>query len=245
MVTSEDDSGKGQMGKRDESARAAVPAARADSSGGGAIAVSDGAGTDAAPPASVPAPRRPEPSEPAAAASRQQQAQTGSAGAAAPQAPAANAAAAGDAARSAASPATSAPGPPAKLHEAVPAKKPADEFDPMGWEVPVICKDCEKGFKVPHRHFQVGVVFHCPHCHGSYVPKMTMHQMVRDTFETFYGRRKREREKFTRSGGNEATFKRKQENELEEFQKRLDQLAHEMRPAGKLVRPKGIGAMFT
>src|SRR5712692_9789837 len=207
MVTSEDDSGKGQMGKRDESARAAVPAARADSSGGGAIAVSDGAGTDAAPPASVPAPRRPEPSKPAAAAS--------------------------------------APAPPAKPHEAGPAKKPAYEFDPMGWEVPVICKDCERGFKVPYRHFQVGVVFHCPHCHGSYVPKMTMHQMVRDTFETFYGRRKREREKFTRSGGNEATFKRKQEKELEEFQKRLDQLAHEMRPAGKLVRPKGIGAMFT
>jgi hypothetical protein len=127
----------------------------------------------------------------------------------------------------------------------VPAKKPADEFDPMAWEVPVICKDCEKGFKVPYRHFQVGVVFHCPHCHGSYVPKMTMHRMVRDTFETFYGRRKREREEFARSGGNEAAFKRKQEKEIEEFHKRLDRLAHEMRPAGKLVRPKGIGAMFT
>jgi hypothetical protein len=141
--------------------------------------------------------------------------------------------------------ATSAPAPPAKPHEAVLAKKPADDFDPMGWEVPVICKDCDKGFKVPYRHFQVGVVFHCPHCHGSYVPKMTMHQMVRDTFETFYGRRKRERGEFASSGGDEATFKRKQEKEMEEFDKRLDRLAHEMRPAGKLVRPKGIGAMFT
>ncbi len=168
----------------------------------------------------------------------------GSAGVAAPKAPAASAAegVAGDAARSAASPATA---PRAKPHEAVPAKKPADEFDPMGWEVPVICKDCEKGFKVPYRHFQVGVVFHCPHCHGSYVPKMTMHQMVRDTFETFYGRRKREREEFASSGRDDAAFKRKQEKELEEFHKRLDRLAHEMRPAGKLVRPKGIGAMFT
>ncbi len=221
MVTSEDDRGKGPMGKQDES------------SGGEASAAGDSAGTDAAPPASVPAPARASaaaPSEPAVAASRQQQAQTGSAGAAAPKAPAANA---------------SAPAPPAKPHEAVPAKKPADEFDPMGWEVPVICKDCERGFKVPYRHFQVGVVFHCPHCHGSYVPKMTMHQMVRDTFETFYGRRKREREEFAGSGGNEAAFKRKQEKELEEFHKRLDRLAHEMRPAGKLVRPKGIGAMFT
>src|SRR6266849_2102566 len=233
MVTSEDDRGKGPMRKQEGAGGAPVPPAPADISSGEASAASAGAGTDAAPPASVPAPRptlaratAAAPSEPAAAASRQQQAQTGSTGAAASQA-------------------TSALAPPAKPHEAVPAKKPPDEFDPMGWEVPVICKDCERGFKVPYRHFQVGVVFHCPHCHGSYVPKMTMHQMVRDTFETFYGRRKREREEFAGSGGNEAAFKRKQEKELEEFHKRLDRLAHEMRPAGKLVRPKGIGAMFT
>jgi len=233
MVTSEDDRGKGPMAKQDESAAEAAPAAPAHSPAREARAPCASPRAPAAPPASVPAPARASaaaPSEPAVAASRQQQAQTGSAGAAAPKAPAANA---------------SAPAPTAKPHETVLAKKPADEFDPMGWEVPVICKDCDKGFKVPYRHFQVGVVFHCPHCHGSYVPKMTMHQMVRDTFETFYGRRKREREEFAGSGGNEAAFKRKQEKELEEFHKRLDRLAHEMRPAGKLVRPKGIGAMFT
>jgi len=196
MVASDEDRGKGPETARDEPAGAAGTAAPAGSSGSEATAASDGAGMDAAPAASIPAPRP-------------------------------------------------APPRPAKPHEAVPAKKPADEFDPMGWEVPVICKDCDKGFKVPYRHFQVGVVFHCPHCHGSYVPKMTMHQMVRDTFETFYGRRKREREEFASSGGDEAAFNRKQEKELEEFHKRLDQLAHEMRPAGKLVRPKGIGAMFT
>ena len=79
MVTSEDDSGKGPVGKRDESARAAGTAARADSSGAEATAASDGAGTDAVPPASVtvPGPVAAAPSEPAAAAMRQQQAQTG------------------------------------------------------------------------------------------------------------------------------------------------------------------------
>jgi hypothetical protein len=123
--------------------------------------------------------------------------------------------------------------------------KAGDPLDPMIWDLPVVCKDCDKEFKVPYRHFQAGVVFHCPHCHGSYVPKMTMHQMVRDTFETFYGRRKRERDELARSGGDEAAFKRKQKKEMEEFDKRLDRLAHDMRPAGKLVRPKGIGAMFT
>jgi|SRR5690349_13764975 len=215
MATGEDDSAKDPVGKRDESAGAAGTVAPADSGGDEATVASDGAGTDAALAASVPAPKAPAP--PAAGG-----------GAVAPPPAAA-----------------SAPPPPAKPNKAVPAKKPADEFDPMGWEVPVICKDCDKGFKVPYRHFQVGVVFHCPHCHGSYVPKMTMHRMVRDAFETFYGGRMREREEFARSGGDEAAFNRKQEKELEQFQKRLDRLAHEMRPAGKLVRPKGIGAMFT
>src|SRR5579863_5452827 len=69
------------------------------------------------------------------------------------------------------------------------APKPLDEFDAMGWEVPLICKDCEKDFKVPYRHFQVGVVFHCPHCHGSFVPKLSMYRSVRDAFETFYAAR--------------------------------------------------------
>jgi len=125
------------------------------------------------------------------------------------------------------------------------APKPLDEFDAMGWEVPLICKDCEKDFKVPYRHFQVGVVFHCPHCHGSFVPKLSMYRAVRDAFETFYAARKRERDEFTRAGGDEAAFKLKQERSLSEFRQRLDALAHEMRPAGKMVKRKGIAAMFS
>ncbi|MBV8451360.1 MAG: hypothetical protein JOZ29_03695, partial [Deltaproteobacteria bacterium] len=57
-----------------------------------------------------------------------------------------------------------------------------DPFDPLGWELPVVCKDCDKEFKVPYRHFQAGVVFHCPHCRGSYVPTLPMYRRVHDTF---------------------------------------------------------------
>jgi hypothetical protein len=131
------------------------------------------------------------------------------------------------------------------LRGADPSAKAVDEFDPMGWRLPLICKDCDKRFEAPYRHFQAGVVFHCPHCHGSFVPKMTMYRAVREAFETFYTKRRRDREEFARTGGDEAAFVRKQENELAEFQRRLDQIAHAMRPAGKMVRPKGIGAMFT
>lgn len=120
-----------------------------------------------------------------------------------------------------------------------------DEFDSMRWEVPLICKDCGKDFKVPYRHFQAGVVFHCPHCHGSFVPKTTIYRTVREAFETFYSRRKRAYEDFARVGGDETAFKLKQERELEQFRQHLDVLAQEMRPAGKMVRPKGLAAMFS
>jgi hypothetical protein len=125
------------------------------------------------------------------------------------------------------------------------AAPPRDEFDPFGWQVPVICKDCGKDFSLPYRHFKAGVVFHCPHCHGSFVPKVEMDRDVRQTFETFYARRQQAREQFERGGGDAAAFRATQERELQEFRRALDQLAHAMRPAGKMVKRGWLAAMFT
>jgi hypothetical protein len=140
------------------------------------------------------------------------------------------------------------PGASTELTEAQSASSPLerrDEFDPMSWTVPVICKDCGKSFELAYRHFQVGVVFHCPHCHGSFVPNLPMYRAVRDAFERFYGKRRRDRDEFERGSGDAAAFHRGQSAELETFRKSLDQLAQAMRPAGKMVKPKGLAAMFT
>ena len=120
-----------------------------------------------------------------------------------------------------------------------------DEFDPAGWQVPVICKDCGKDFILPYRHFKAGVVFHCPHCHGSFVPLLKMYHAVRDIFENFYAKRRLEQDEFARADGDPARFDRLQAAALEDFRKALAKLAHAMRPAGKMVRPKGFRAMFT
>jgi hypothetical protein len=120
--------------------------------------------------------------------------------------------------------------------------KAGDPLDPMIWDLPVVCKDCDKEFKVPYRHFQAGVVFHCPHCHGSYVPTLPMYRRVHDTFEAFFARMRQEQEKIEPGEGD---FSHRLEAESAEFGKTLERIAHELRPAGKMVRRKGIAAMFT
>lgn len=120
-----------------------------------------------------------------------------------------------------------------------------DEFDPLGWIVPVICKDCGKDFELPYRHFQAGVVFHCPHCRGSFVPNLPMYRAVHDTFESFYAKRKRDHEAAVGRGGEDAAWRHQQALELAAFRKSLDELARAMRPAGKMVKRKGLAAMFT
>jgi len=119
-----------------------------------------------------------------------------------------------------------------------------DPFDPLGWELPVVCKDCDKQFNVPYRHFQAGVVFHCPHCHGSYVPTLPMYRRVREAFDSFYGQIRRERDLITEPDRQPA-FDEQFEAELTRFKERLERLARELRPAGKMVRRKGLAAMFT
>jgi hypothetical protein len=130
---------------------------------------------------------------------------------------------------------------------APPKVQPVDEFDPLGWDVPLVCKDCDKDFSVPYRHFHAGVVFHCPHCNGSWVPNTTIAKGTRRAFAEFRDARGRAREAFERGELklDRAEFERREAAQLRAFHERLQRLAREMRPAGKLVRRKGLGAMFT
>jgi len=122
-----------------------------------------------------------------------------------------------------------------------------NEFDPRGWNVPVICKDCNQPFVAPYRIFHAGVVFHCPACQGSWVPNTTIARQVRAVFQEFWSARKAAREAFERRGLrlDRDQFERRQAEELKAFNERLARMAVEYRPAVKLVRRKGLRAMFT
>ena len=157
------------------------------------------------------------------------------------------------AANGAAVAATPAPAAPKPAAPAAPAPKAtaatstsSAEFNPLAWEVPVICKDCNEPWTIPYRLFEKGVVFHCPSCSGSFVPKTAMYRAVKETFEGFYNRRRAEREAFERKRAREtAAFEAKQAAEMDAFKQTLEELAHSMKPAGKLVRPIGVASMFT
>jgi ferredoxin len=164
------------------------------------------------------------------------------------EAPAANGAAVASAPAPKPAPAASAAPKPAAAAPAASAatSTTSAEFNPLAWEVPVICKDCNEPWTIPYRLFEKGVVFHCPSCSGSYVPKTAMYRAVKETFEGFYSRRRAEREAFERKRAREAAaFEAKQAAEMEAFKQKLEALAHSMKPAGKLVRPTGIASMFT
>jgi ferredoxin len=153
--------------------------------------------------------------------------------------------AAAPAAKPAAAPAPKPAAPPAGP-PAVAASAASEEFDPVAWEVPVRCKDCNEIYAIPYRHFQAGVVFYCPQCSGSFVPNSVIYRTVKETFEGFYTRRQRERENFERRQAREqAEFQARQQAEMEAFEERLQKLADEIKPAGKMVRRKGLAAMFT
>jgi ferredoxin len=121
-----------------------------------------------------------------------------------------------------------------------------EEYDPMTWAVPVICKDCNEPFSIPYRLFQAGVVFYCPNCSGSFVPNSRLCRNVREAFEGYYTRRRRERERLeARQAKERADLEARETAEAEAFAKQLQDMAESAKPAGKMVKPKGLAAMFT
>jgi len=63
--------------------------------------------------------------------------------------------------------------------------------------------------------------------------------------QTFFEKRRHAAEKFAASSGNETAFNQRQAADLEKFKLSLLELARSMHPAGKMVRRKGLAAMFT
>ena len=143
----------------------------------------------------------------------------------------------------------SAPAPkaaPAAVAAPAPVIAGTSEYDPATWEVPIVCHLCNANYSIPYRHFRVGMVFYCPSCSASFVPNKTIYEAVRKHFEGFYGKRRREREEFERRRAREIElFENRQAAEMTAFNEALEKMAQDRKPAGKVVKPKGLAAMFS
>jgi len=97
--------------------------------------------------------------------------------------------AAGDAAPAAAAPAPVAA---ASVAAAAPvAVSPEDALaaavpDLEDWDVPLKCFRCSGMFSVPFQYIKPGIVLHCPHCVGSFVPNTALYQSLSRRLTTFH-----------------------------------------------------------
>ena len=72
-----------------------------------------------------------------------------------------------------------------------------------------------------------------------------MCRAVRGAFEDFFARRTAAREEIARREGNDADWREQQRRDHEAFRTKLESLAAEMRPAGKMVRKGWLASMFS
>ncbi len=87
------------------------------------------------------------------------------------------------------------------------------ELPEMGaWEIKVCCFKCGERYTEPARHFSIGNVLWCPHCHKSMVVKDNLNFRIRTALKEFYDRWRRE----------QAEFQAKRQRELREFQERRE-----------------------
>ena len=84
--------------------------------------------------------------------------------------------------------------------------------DMEAWEIPVRCFKCSESYMAPARHFMIGNVLWCPHCHRSMVVKDNLNYRIRTTLKEFYERWEK----------GQAEFLAKRETELREFSERRE-----------------------
>lgn len=78
------------------------------------------------------------------------------------------------------------------------------------WEIPVRCFKCSESYVASVRHFMIGNVLWCPHCHKSMVVKDNLNFQIRTALKEAYEKWEKEL----------ADFRNKRERELAEFRER-------------------------
>jgi len=159
----------------------------------------------------------------------------GEAPAAAPAAPAPAVAAAP--APAAATPATAAVGVATSPEDALAAAVP----DLEDWEVPLKCFRCGGAFTVAFQYVRPGVVLHCPHCVGSFVPNTALYQALSRRLTLFHSSWKKSSDEFRERRARELeSFEASQRAALRSLEADLEKIADGAELAGAPTRSRGF-----
>lgn len=161
-------------------------------------------------------------------------------GASAPPAGASAPAAAPAAASAAAAPA---PAPPAAATAAVsPEDALAASVPPLEeWAVPLSCFRCRGQFEVPFQYLKPGVVLHCPHCMGSYVPNTALYQALSRRLVKFYSSWTKSFDEFRERRARELeSFELSRKEALATLEEDLRDISERAELAGAPARSRGF-----
>ena len=160
----------------------------------------------------------------------------------------------GGAAAPAAAPPAAAPAPaPAAAPAAAPvaaaaapaAMSPEDALaaavpDLDDWDVPLRCFRCEGEFSVAYQYVRPGVVLHCPHCGGSFVPNTALYQGLSKRLSSFHGSWSKSFAEFRDRRAKElASFEASQKAELAKLEADLRKIAGGAELAGGPQKHRG------
>jgi hypothetical protein len=124
--------------------------------------------------------------------------------------------------------------------------------DIEGWEIPVRCFRCGESHTQAARHFMIGNVWFCPHCHRSMVVKDSLSFEIRTALKEGYDRWERERielqakrEKdfrdFLEKRGRElAELKKKEQEEIEKLRHQLKDVTDSYQAPGKAMKKRSL-----
>jgi Pyruvate/2-oxoacid:ferredoxin oxidoreductase delta subunit len=103
-----------------------------------------------------------------------------------------------------------------------------------GWQIPVRCFRCGKGYDVPARQFMIGNVLFCPHCHKSLVVKDNLSFQIRTALKEGYEKwQKARRDREAKRERELKEFYDRRARELQEFveneRRSVEQLKDQLR----------------
>jgi uncharacterized C2H2 Zn-finger protein len=108
------------------------------------------------------------------------------------------------------------------------------------WEVLLRCFRCTGEFSVAYQYVRPGVVLHCPHCGGSFVPNTALYQALSKRLSSFHSSWRRSFDEFRERRAKElASFEAGQKDALAKLEADLKKIAGGAELAGAPQKQRG------